>query len=308
MVRREFSLPSSDGKTALHAVAWRPEGAVRAVLQIAHGVAEHILRYEGLASYLTERGVAVAGHDHLGHGTSLPEGGAALYFGPRGSWDLVVEDLYRLGRSAEGAFPGVPRFLLGHSMGSFLVRSYLIRYPGTVRGAVLMGTGWTAPPVLAAGLAAAEAECARLGEDRPSPLVNQLAFGPYRRPFAPCRTDLDWLSANAENVDRYIADPLCGGAVTGGLFRELLSGIRAIQRPAALRRMNRNTPVLFLSGGDDPVGAMGRGVSRTERAFRRAGVRDVTRILYPGLRHELLHEVQRELVCADLFRWMEARL
>lgn len=130
MVRSEFTFPSADGKTAIHAVEWLPEGAIRAVLQISHGVAEYILRYEPLAAYLTARGFAVVGHDHLGHGASVAEGVPRLYFGPPGSWDLVVEDLYTCRRHCARRFPGVPLFLLGHSMGSFLVRTYLIRHPG----------------------------------------------------------------------------------------------------------------------------------------------------------------------------------
>lgn len=145
MVRSEFTFPSADGKTAIHAVEWLPEGAIRAVLQISHGVAEYILRYEPLAAYLTARGFAVVGHDHLGHGASVAEGVPRLYFGPPGSWDLVVEDLYTCRRHCARRFPGVPLFLLGHSMGSFLVRTYLIRHPGTVDGAILMGTGHHAP-------------------------------------------------------------------------------------------------------------------------------------------------------------------
>ena len=141
MVRSEFVFPSADGKTGIHAVDWTPETAPRGVLVISHGVSEHILRYEPLASYLTERGFAVAGHDHLGHGTSVAAGAPRLYFGPRGSWDWVVQDLYTRRNLAGERYPGLPVFLLGHSMGSFLARTYLIRYPGTLAGAILMGTG-----------------------------------------------------------------------------------------------------------------------------------------------------------------------
>ena len=141
MVRNEFTFPSADGRTAIHAVEWLPEGGVRAVLQISHGVAEYILRYEPFAEYLTARGFAVVGHDHLGHGDSVAEDGARLYFGPKGSWNWVVDDIYTRRRLAEKRFPGVPYFLLGHSMGSFLARTYLIRYPGTVDGAVYMNAG-----------------------------------------------------------------------------------------------------------------------------------------------------------------------
>ena len=164
MVRSEFTFPSADGKTAIHAVEWLPEGRPRAVLQISHGVAEYILRYEPFAEYLTARGFVVAGHDHLGHGGSVAPGGARLYFGPKGSWNWVVEDIYTRYNLLKKQFPDIPLFLLGHSMGSFLARTYLIRYPGTVDGAIIMGTGQMSPALVAGGRAVAALERRRVGE------------------------------------------------------------------------------------------------------------------------------------------------
>ena len=275
MVRNEFIFPSADGKTGIHAVDWAPETAPRAVLLVSHGVSEHILRYEPLASYLTVRGFAVAGHDHLGHGSSVAAGAPRLYFGPKGSWSLVVEDLYARRELAGRRYPGLPVFLLGHSMGSFLARTYLIRYPGTVAGAVLMGTGQMLPAVVAAGRLLAAREARKVGDAHSSPLVNKLAFEAYNQKFAPNRTAYDWLSVSTANVDAYLADPLCGGDPTIGLFREMLRGIADIEKQENLKRMNRNTPILFLSGQKDPVGDMGAGVRRAYRSFCRAGVRDV---------------------------------
>lgn len=308
MVRNEFTFPSADGKTAIHAVEWLPEGNVRAVLQISHGVAEYILRYEPFAEYLTARGFAVAGHDHLGHGGSVAEGAARLYFGPKGSWNRVVDDIYTRRQLAGKRFPGVPCFLLGHSMGSFLARTYLIRYPGTVDGAIIMGTGQQSPALIAGGKAIAAEESARIGENKASPLVEKLAFGAYNKRFAPNRTANDWLSVSEANVDRYLADPLCGGTPTSGLFREMLGGLTFIAKPENLKKMNLNTPVLFISGAMDPVGDCGRGVRRAYRSFQKAGVREVSIKLYPELRHELLYEDCRETVFEDIFQWLDARV
>ena len=304
MTRNEFTFPSADGKTGIHAVEWLPEGRPRAVLQVSHGVAEYVLRYEPLAEYLTARGFAVAGHDHLGHGGSVAPGGARLYFGPKGSWNWVVDDLYTRYNLLKKQFPDIPLFLLGHSMGSFLARTYLIRYPGTVDGAVIMGTGQMSPALVAAGRAVAALERRRVGEDQTSPMVDKLAFGAYNRRFAPNRTGFDWLSLNPENVDRYIADPLCGGSASIGLFREMLGGLRFIAKPGNLKKMNANTPVLFLSGAMDPVGECGRGVRRAYRSFLKAGARDLSIQLYPELRHEILNEACREDVCHDLYLWL----
>lgn len=307
MVRNEFTFPSADGRTAVHAVEWLPEGRPRAVLQISHGVAEYILRYEPLAEYLTARGLAVAGHDHLGHGGSVAPGGTRLYFGPKGSWNWVVDDLYARYNLLKRQFPDIPLFLLGHSMGSFLARTYLIRYPGTVDGCIIMGTGQMSAALVDAGRAVAALERRRVGEDQTSPVVERLAFGAYNKRFAPNRTGFDWLSLNEENVDRYIADPLCGGNASIGLFREMLGGLRFIARPENLKKMNANTPVLFVSGAMDPVGDCGKGVRRAYRSFLRAGARDVSLQLYPELRHEILNEDCREDIFRDLYLWLTER-
>ena len=217
MEKQEFSFLSADGKTSIHAAAWIPAVPVRAIVELSHGVSEHILRYEPLASYLTQRGFAVIGHDHLGHGSSVIPGAPRLYLGPPGSWETATRDLDTCRRLARERFGRLPLFLLGHSMGSFLARTYLIRYPGTVDGAILVGTGQMSPAVLAAGSTLARAECRRLGETQISPLVERLAFGPYNKPFSPARTPYDWLSLDPSNVDAYLADPLCGGIPTVGL-------------------------------------------------------------------------------------------
>ena len=307
MVRNEFTFLSADGHTNIHAVEWLPEGGVQAVLEISHGVAEYILRYEPFAEYLTARGFAVVGHDHLGHGASVAEGAPRLYFGPKGSWDWVVADLYTRRCLAGERFPGVPYFLLGHSMGSFLARTYLIRYPGTVDGAVIMGTGHMPPAVVSAGRLFVGREIRRVGETHPSDAVTKLSFGTYNRAFAPSRTAFDWISASQANVDAYLSDPLCGENPSIGLFREMLSGIRFITRPENMRKMNANTPVLFISGAMDPVGEFGRGVRRACRGFQKAGMRHVSMKLYPELRHEILNEDCRETVYEDIFQWL-ARL
>lgn len=304
MVKNEASFLSHDGKTPIHTVEWLPEGAVRAVLQISHGVAEYAARYEPLAEYLTKRGFAVAGNDHIGHGLSVAPGAPRLYFGPDGSWNHVVDDLYTLRSQIGERFPGVPCFLLGHSMGSFLARTYLIRYPGTVDGAVIMGTGQMAPALLAGGRLIAAREGRKVGWDQCSPVVERLAFGAYNKRFSPNRTSADWLSVSEANVDAYLADPLCGGNASVGLFREMLSGIAFIRRPENLKKMNLNTPVLFIAGDMDPVGDCGKGVRRAYRSFRKAGVRDLSIKLYPGARHEILNDNCRETVYQDLFQWL----
>ena len=306
----EFTFLSTDGKTQLHGMRWEPEdGSVRAVLQICHGVAEHIARYDAFARYLNGLGIAVVGHDHLGHGLSLPEGGTPVYFGESNTWNTVVDDIYVLHQRIRLWYPDVPLCIMGHSMGSFLTRTYLIRYPGTVKAAVIMGTGWQPKAVIAGGMAVAKAVGAVVGENGTSDLVTNLAFGAYNKLFAPNRTSCDWLSADEDNVDAYMADPLCGADATVGLFRQMLLGIRFNQKLSNLRQMDPHIPVLFVAGEKDPVGDCGNGVRRTYQEFRRAGVQDCTLKLYPGLRHEILNEkAQQQQIFEDIGQWLTSKL
>ncbi len=306
----DFAFPSSDGKTDLHGCAWAPaDGEPRAILQIAHGVAEHIARYDDFARFLVEHGFAVVGHDHLGHGKSLPEGGTPVYFADKDGWSHAVDDIALLQSRIRRDAPDIPLFLMGHSMGSFLSRSFLIRYPRRLKGAILMGTGWQSGAMIQGGLTVAGVAAMKNGRRSTSKLVNDLAFGGYNKAFAPNRTSSDWLSADSSNVDRYLADPLCGQDATVGLFQDMLHGIRFNQQSKNLQRMDPNMPVLFVSGDQDPVGGMGKGVLHSRDAFRKAGVRDVECILYPGLRHEILNEQsQQEKVYNDILRWLEGHL
>lgn len=306
----EFTFLSTDGKTQLHGMRWEPDGgSVRAVLQICHGVAEHIARYDAFARYLNGLGIAVVGHDHLGHGLSLPEGGTPVYFGESNTWNTVVDDIYVLHQRIRLWYPDVPLCIMGHSMGSFLTRTYLIRYPGTVKAAIIMGTGWRPKAVIAGGMAVAKAVGAVVGENGTSDLVTNLAFGAYNKLFAPNRTSCDWLSADEGNVDAYMADPLCGADATVGLFRQMLSGIRFNQKLSNLRQMDPRIPVLFVAGEKDPVGDCGNGVRRTYQEFRRAGVQDCTLKLYPGLRHEILNEkAQQQQIFEDIGQWLTSKL
>lgn len=306
---REFYFPSSDGSSRIHAAEWTPEsGEIIGVLQIAHGVAEYGMRYAPFAEFMTEHGFAVVANDHLGHGLSAEKGADTLYFGPRDGWKHVVDDMYALRCRTKEKYSNVPYFLMGHSMGSFLTRTYLIRYPGTVDAAIIMGTGHQSPAIVAGGRAIAKAAGKRHSFQAHSPQVEALAFGAYNKAFAPNRTEVDWLSVSDNNVDAYIADPLCGQKASIGLFYEMLGGIRFISTPKNIASMNRNTPILFISGDKDPVGEMGKGVKRAYEAFRRAGMRDVELKLYKGLRHEILNEDCRAVVYNDLWSWIEKHL
>ena len=302
----DFSYPSSDKIHTVHAREWVPEGRPRGVVQIVHGVAEHIGRYDSVARFLASRGYVVCGEDHLGHG--LTAGGKFGYFGPKNGWDLVARDVRRL-RQLEGEkLPNLPYVILGHSMGSFLTRTYLIRWPGTVDAAVLSGPGQEPAAAVASGKALSGSLCRLKGPDHVSRLVNELSLGSYNKAFKPNRTSSDWLSRDEAAVDAYLADPLCTFIPTVSMFRDMMGGLQFIASRANLAKMNKSTPIYLLSGDRDPVGSMGAGVRKVEGMLRSAGCQDVTVKLYPGGRHEMFNEINRQEVFNDLIAWIESKL
>ena len=301
-----FTFLSTDGKTQLHGMRWEPEGrSVRAVLQICHGVAEHIARYDAFARYLNELGIAVVGHDHLGHGRSLPEGGTPVYFGEGNTWHTVVDDIYVLHQRIRLWYPDVPLCIMGHSMGSFLLRTYLYTYPDAVDKAVISGTGWEDPTKVRLGKLVCRLEQARVGETSTSKLVTKLMFGSYNKPFGAVTSPNAWICSDEAVVAAYDADPLCGFDATVGLARDLLTGVEMNEQPENLDKMNKQLPLLFVSGSKDPVGGMAKGVLRCIDAFKRSGMKDITIKLYPEGRHEMLNERNKAEVYQDILDWLE---
>ena len=308
MTTQDFTFPSADGAHQIHARLWLPEGRPRGVVQLVHGVAEHVGRYEDFARFLTDHGFAVGGEDHLGHGETARADGSFGWFAEKDGWTLVVRDVRRMRELLGERFPGLPLFLFGHSMGSFLARTYLCRWPGTVDGCILSGTGQEPAPLVAFGKLAAGLIAGARGSKKVSPLIHSLSLGAYNRQFAPNRTSADWISRVEEEVDRYLADPLCQISPTVGLYRDMLGGLQEIAAPKSLARMDPGTPVAFFSGEADPVGSNGKGVRKVYAMFQRAGCRDLELHLYPGGRHELLHEEDRDEVCRDMLVWLEKRM
>ena len=304
-----FSYPSSDGVHHIHACRWLPdEGQPRAVVQIVHGVSEYVERYDHLARFLTGHGFAVCGEDHLGHGKTAGADNSFGRFPGMGGWDLVTEDVHRLRELMGEQFPGVPYFLLGHSMGSFLTRTYLCRCPGTVDGAILSGTGQEGALLVAAGKAIASVIARFKGAGAISPLVHALSLGAYNKQFAPNRTTADWISRDEAEVDAYLNDPLCAFTPSVGLYRDMLGGLQYIANPCALAQMDPDTPVYIYSGDRDPVGSNGAGVRKVHGYFQARGTKDLTLRLYPEGRHEMHNEINRTQVYEDLLDWLETHV
>ena len=307
-MKNEFTYLSKDGRTQLHAIEWKPEGPVRGVVQIAHGMVEFMERYDRFARVLAGQGFYVTGNDHLGHGKSVTDDGQLGYFAEKNGNQCVISDMHHLRQRTGSLYPDVPYFLFGHSMGSFLVRQYIEIYGAGLAGAVIMGTGYQKPGTLNAGiLMTGVLEKIRGGHFRSS-MVNNMALGSYNKAFEPARTVADWLSRDEAVVDAYVAEPLCQFVFTVNGYNNLFRGLKYAEDPNNLKKIPNDLPVLIVSGEKDPVGDFGKGPALVAESFRAAGLTDVTLKLYPEDRHELLNELDKEAVDRDLLDWMEARM
>lgn len=300
---REDFWYDSKGTGKIHGCRWTPEESPKAVVQIVHGIAEFIERYDEFAAYLNGLGFLVVAEDHMGHGQSVGENGIQGYF--HGGWFTAVEDTMTLLRETQAAYPDIPYVLFGHSMGSFMARTILCKYPDSgISAAVICGTGWQPAALLPPVTRFIEAVCRKDGEDKPSAFLENLVFGSYNRRVEHPRTAYDWLSRDAKSVDAYIAHPMCGFTPTAGLLREMMKGLTYIEKPAHLEAMKKDLPVFFVAGGDDPVGSYGKGVRHTVSQFRKAGMTDVSCRIYPLCRHEILNEINRQEIFEDIGGWI----
>ncbi|WP_321380309.1 alpha/beta hydrolase [Trichococcus shcherbakoviae] len=310
MTATSFIFQSSDG-TEIFAMKWSPEDPQkpRAAVQIAHGYAEHIGRYDAFAGKLAEAGIVVYGNDHRGHGKTNGNVGEAICFADEAGFDKVVADMRALTEIIQTENPGIPLFLFGHSMGSMLTRRYIQLYGDNLAGAVLSGSGVFSNGLLKLGTVVATSEIKRKGRAHPSRLLDKLVFQNFNRGFKPPRTDLDWISRDPVEVDKFLADPLRGKIGSAGYFHDFFSGLLAMNDAANIQSIPKGLPLHFISGTADPVGGKaGKGVVQTCRAYQQVGLQDVSYKLYQGARHELLNELNKDAVTQDVIDWVFDRL
>ena len=302
----EFFLDSSGGGK-IYARCWEPEGTPKAIVQIIHGIAEHVQRYDHFARYLSGLGYLVVAEDHMGHGKSISADTPMGYIA--GGWDAMAEDCCRLMEKTMAQHPDVPYILFGHSMGSFLARSVLIKRPDSgITAAIICGSAWMPVAVLQAGKLISKLLMRAEAAKQPSDLLKNVMFSSYDKRIENPRTPCDWLSRDEAIVDAYMADPLCGFAPTPALANAMMNGLLYIQKAANLKRMNKDLPVHFIAGGEDPVGNYGAGVRKAAQMFVRSGMKHVSVKLYPGCRHEILNELNKDEVYADVAAWISSKL
>jgi len=301
-----FKFATDDGAT-IFVRKWLPEAAVqvKAVVQIAHGMAEHSKRYERFAGALVDAGYAVYANDHRGHGETAGSLENVGYFADENGWKLVAGDLLSLTHIIKKEQPNIPVFLFGHSMGSLLSRSYILSHAREIRGVILSGTGGDPGLLGKIGLLITKFEIWRKGKKYRSPILTKMSFGDFNKSFRPNRTEFDWLSRDEAEVDKYVADPYCGGMFTAGFFLDMLTGLTEVNDTDNIRSVPSDLPIYIFSGDKDPVANDTKGVRQVYDAFKKAGVNDVVLKFYEGGRHEMLNETNREEVHRDVIDWLD---
>jgi alpha-beta hydrolase superfamily lysophospholipase len=299
-----FTLEGAGGQR-IHVYRWLPTGPTKAVVQIAHGAAEHARRYRRVAAVLTAAGYAVYANDHRGHGRTAADFGRYGVAGPAG-WDTIVSDARQLTEHIRSRHPGLPVVLFGHSMGGMIAQNYLQRFGSDLAGAVLSGAPGRELPIAAEVLPMLEAELEAAGRDAPSEAFLTM-FAGFNEPFSgPDATGLEWLSRDPAEVRAYVDDPWCGQPLSNGFVHDMLLGARSMWTPENERRVSVGVPLLVFAGDQDPVGELGEGVRDLVGRYEKLGVGPITLRLYPQGRHEMLNETNRDEVHADLVAWLDA--
>ncbi len=283
---------------------YEPEGEIRAVVQISHGMCEYIGRYEEYAAHLCARGIVLAGNDHPGHGESAESAEDLGYFAKENGYLLAVEGLRSMSELLLEKYEGKPLILLGHSMGSFLCRLYLSKYAENLSGAVIMGTGGPGAPT-GAGIALANIIGLFRGERHRSRLLQKIQSSGYLKRCPKGAGKSDWLTRDRAIVEKYDADPFCSYIFTVSGYRDLFRMLAEVSRPEWAPTVPTDLPILLISGEDDPVGGYGKGVGKVAGALTVAGARRLTTVLIPGARHEILNETDREDTYALMDAWLD---
>ena len=306
-MREDFKVLSNDKKTMLSGYYWIPEGEVKAVVQMTHGMIDHILRYEMVAEFLNSRGIAVIGYDLLGHGDSISSEDDRGYFAKKDGKGTLLLDMHMITGLAKEKWPGLPIFLLGHSMGSFFTRRYLTIWGNELAGAVVVGTGMTPLPAVLFGRLVAYAQIKIYGDHHRSNFIDGLCTGGYVKTFKK-QGKGSWLNRDEAEVAKYAADPKCKFIFTSEAYHTLFSILEDLATGKNMDRIPKNLPVVFMSGMDDIVGDYTKGVLKSYNQFIAAGLTDVDLKFYKDDRHEILFELDKEDVYADLEAFIEAHI
>ncbi|AIF44096.1 alpha/beta hydrolase [Virgibacillus sp. SK37] len=299
-MEQTFWVTMKDGTEVFVRKWYKSNTQPRAAIQLSHGMVEHIGRYHEFAEYLVNEGFVVYGNDHRGHGYTGEKQGLMGYFAEEDGFAKTADDLYQITEVIKAEFPSIPVFLLGHSMGSFLVRYYLQKYSKNINGVILSGTGYFPTVQSLAGKQLAQ----MLPPKQESKLMNSLAFGSYNKKIKNQNTSFDWLSGDETAIQNYIDDPYTGFIPTARFFYDLMDGLIQIHNRKDNKQIRADVPMLIISGDADPVGNYSKGIWKTAHMFERAGLKNVVTMLFTDGRHELLNEKNKEVVFEAINNWI----
>ena len=304
MKKETFGIQSSDKKHTLHIVSWKPDYEIKAAVQIVHGMVEFIERYDDFARYLCSQGIAVIGHDHLGHGETAGHDDDLGYFAREGGDEFLIEDMFLVTEEMKWMFPCVPYFVLGHSMGSFCLRKYMTMYGDQVDGVILMGTGQMPLPVIKAGKSMAAVMMATKGRRYRSKQLASIAFAGYLNKIPEPRTSMDWLTRDESIVDAYLSNKYNTFIFTVSAFHDFFQILEYDMKMTHWEKIPQDLAILIVSGDQDPVGGWGSGPKRLSQIYKKQGFTNVSLRLYEGYRHEILNELDRQTVYRELAGWV----
>jgi alpha-beta hydrolase superfamily lysophospholipase len=302
--KESIHFPSADGKTQVAGFFYTPNEP-KAVIQLSHGMCEYIERYEDMIEVLTAAGFAVCGNDHLGHGSTSP--GSYGFMAEKNGYQLVLKDLYTMNTLGHEKYPGLPYFLLGHSMGSFYARWFAEKYPDSLDGLVISGTGGPSG-LMPVGKALSSLLSILRGPKYVSMFMVKCSMGSYCKKIENPTSGNAWLSRDPAIWDKYADDERCNFPFTVSAYRDMLTAYIHVNREAWAQGLQKDLPIYIYSGEDDPVGDYGKGVRAVYELLQQAGLFDVTLRLYPGGRHEMHNEINKEEVFSELISWLEAHL
>ena len=283
------------------------EGEARGVVQINHGLGEHAARYQRFADALSKNGYHVYANDHRGHGATTASDAPIGVFSDKDGRAKVIDDIHAVNQHIHAQHPGLPVIIFGHSMGSIATFNYMLRHGDTVDAMACWNAGFPTGALPMVGSIILKIERMFKGSDVPSELTRKLTFGAWNAEFKPNRTEFDWLSRDEAEVDKYVADPLCGFPISIGMWLDVMSGVSFAADDGNLSKFNKDMPVHFIGGGDDPCSERGKGVAEIDQRLRKAGMSDVTLNILENTRHESLNEVNRDETTADFIEWLDQR-
>lgn len=302
MTKREFYFKSTNNKSSIHVTMWKPSKKIKAILQISHGMTEHLAKYDDFATHMANNGILVIGNDHLGHGYSTKELNELGYFDAKNPSKTLVNDLHRLTKIVKKYFPDVPYFLLGHSMGSFIARRYIMTYGNEINGAIIMGTGNQPRLLVNIGIFLVTIGELIFSPHKRANFIDLITFNQYTKNI---QNNESWLTKDNVYREKFKDDPFCHFTFTLNGFETLFKTISYIEKPKNINKIPKNLPLLIISGTDDPVGNYGKDVTKVYNIYKKSGIKNLKLKLYENDRHEILNELDKDSVYKDILNWIE---